>query len=73
MSSSSKAPPTKLELIKVRRSLAIAKSVYKILEDKRDVLLKNIDEMIDKAGKQEMKCPNHYLMHIDHYLTLTCQ
>ena len=50
MSSSSKAPPTKLELIKVRRSLAVAKSVYKILEDKRDVLLKRIDEMIDKAG-----------------------
>ena len=50
MSSSSKAPPTKLELIKVRRSLAVAKSVYKILEDKREVLLKRIDEMIDKAG-----------------------
>ena len=41
MSSSNKRPPpTKLELIKLKRSLVVAKSVYKILEDKRDVLLK---------------------------------
>ena len=52
MSSSNKRPPpTKIELIKVKRSLVVAKSVYKILEDKRDVLLKIIDEMIDEAGK----------------------
>jgi len=52
MSSSNKRPPpTKLELIKIKRSLTVAKSVYKILEDKRDVLLKSIDEMIDEASK----------------------
>ena len=52
MSSSNKRPPpTKLELIKLKRSLVVAKSVYKILEDKRDVLLKRIEEMIDEAGQ----------------------
>lgn len=52
MSSSNKRPPpTKIELIKIKRSLVVAKSVYKILEDKRDVLLKRIEEMIDEADK----------------------
>ena len=75
MSSSNKRPPpTKIELIKVKRSLVVAKSVYKILEDKRDVLLKNIDEMIDEAGKarNEMSEPlsNAYRSLFNAYMSL---
>ncbi len=43
--------PTKIELIRIKRSLRVAKSVYKILEDKREVLLKRLDELIEQAGK----------------------
>ena len=75
MSSSNKRPPpTKIELIKVKRSLVVAKSVDKILEDKRDVLLKNIDEMIDKAGKarNEMSEPlsNAYRSLFNAYMSI---
>ena len=75
MSSSNKRPPpTKIELIKVKRSLVVAKSVYKILEDKRDVLLKNIDEMIDEAGKarNEMSEPlsNAYRSLFNAYMSI---
>jgi len=75
MSSSNKRPPpTKLELIKIKRSLTVAKSVYKILEDKRDVLLKRIDEMIDEAGqaRTDMSEPLHnaYRSLFNAYLTL---
>jgi V/A-type H+-transporting ATPase subunit D len=41
--------PTKIELIRIRRSLAVSKKVHKILEDKREVLLKRLDEMIARA------------------------
>ena len=44
---------TKIELIKIRRSMQISKMVHKILDDKREVLLKKIDEMIDEANKLE--------------------
>jgi V/A-type H+-transporting ATPase subunit D len=42
---------TKIELIKIRRSMQISKMVHKILDDKREVLLKKIDEMIEEANK----------------------
>jgi V/A-type H+-transporting ATPase subunit D len=42
---------TKIELIKIRRSIQVAKMVHKILDDKREVLLKKIDEMIEEANK----------------------
>lgn len=45
------ALPTKIELIRVKRSLKVAKMVHKILDDKREVLLKRIDEMIEEASK----------------------
>lgn len=45
------ATATKIELIKIRRSMQVAKMVHKILDDKREVLLKKIDEMIDEANK----------------------
>lgn len=47
----SRVLPTKIELIRLKRSLAVSKTVHKILEDKREVLLKRLDEMIDKAQK----------------------
>ena len=40
---------TKIELLKYKRSSQVASMVQKILDDKRKVLLKNIEEMIDKA------------------------
>jgi V/A-type H+-transporting ATPase subunit D len=42
---------TKIELIKIRRSMQISKMVHKILDDKREVLLKKIYEMIDDSNK----------------------
>ena len=41
--------PTKLELIRVKRSLQFSKIVYKILEDKREILLKRIEEIMEEA------------------------
>ena len=40
---------TKIELLKFKRSSQVAEMVQKILDDKRKVLLKNIEEMIDQA------------------------
>ncbi len=42
---------TKIELLKYRRSSKIASMVQKILDDKRKVLLKNIEDMITEATK----------------------
>src|SRR5213593_2894013 len=42
---------TKIELIKIRRSLQVGRMVYKILDDKREVLLKKIDEIIEEANR----------------------
>jgi V/A-type H+-transporting ATPase subunit D len=43
--------PTKIELIRLRRSLKVARLVHNILEDKRDVLLKRLDEAMEEASK----------------------
>jgi len=51
MSFGKRVVATKIELIKIRRSMQISKMVHKILDDKREVLLKKIDEMIDEANK----------------------
>lgn len=42
---------TKIELLKYKRSSQVAVMVQKILDDKRKVLLKNIEEMIEEASK----------------------
>lgn len=42
---------TKIELFKYKRSSQVATMVQKILDDKRKVLLKNIEEMIVEASK----------------------
>ena len=42
---------TKIELFKYKRSNQVASMVQKILDDKRKVLLKNIEEMISEAQK----------------------
>ena len=42
---------TKIELLKFKKSTQVATMVQKILDDKRKVLLKNIEEMIEKASK----------------------
>ena len=51
MSFGKRVSATKIELIKIRRSTQVAKMVHKILDDKREVLLKKIDEMIEEANK----------------------
>jgi V/A-type H+/Na+-transporting ATPase subunit D len=66
--------PTKIELIKTRRSLQTARRVYRVLDDKREVLLKRLDEMIQKAGtaREEIWQPisDAYLALYDAYLKL---
>jgi len=42
---------TKIGLLKSKRSSQVAVMVQKILDDKRKVMLKNIEEMIDEASK----------------------
>ncbi len=49
IASSRRPLPTKIELIRIKKSLQVANSVHKILEDKRDVLLRRLDEIIDEA------------------------
>lgn len=44
-----KALPTKLELIRLRRSIRVSEVVHKILEDKREILLRKLDELIQGA------------------------
>ena len=51
MSFGTRVSATKIELIKIRRSMQVAKMVHKILDDKREVLLKKIDELIEEANK----------------------
>ncbi len=51
MSFGGKAIPTKLELIKLRRRLSVSRKVHKILEDKREVLLHKLDELVDEANR----------------------
>ncbi|MEM3538814.1 MAG: V-type ATP synthase subunit D [Nitrososphaerales archaeon] len=46
-----KVLPTKLELMRIRRSLSVAEAVYKILEDKREILLRRLEELILEASK----------------------
>jgi V/A-type H+-transporting ATPase subunit D len=47
--------PTKLEMIRIKRSLQVAKSVYRILEDKRDVLVRRLNDLIDVAETEREK------------------
>lgn len=51
MSFGGRVTATKIELIKIRHSMQVGKMVHKILDDKREVLLKKIDEMIEEANK----------------------
>ncbi len=69
-----KVLPTKIELIRTRRSLNTANRVQKVLDDKREVLLKRLDEMIEQAGgaREEIWQPlsDAYLALYDAYLKL---
>ncbi|MGA9844362.1 MAG: V-type ATP synthase subunit D [Nitrososphaeraceae archaeon] len=51
MSFGGRVVATKIELIKIRHSLRVGRMVHKILDDKREVLLKKIDEMIEEANR----------------------
>lgn len=45
----SKVIPTKINLIRLKRSLSVAKRVHKILENKREVLLIQLNKLISEA------------------------
>jgi V/A-type H+-transporting ATPase subunit D len=66
--------PTKIELIGIRRRLQTARRVKKVLDDKRDVLLKRLDEIIQQASeaRAEISQPlsDAYLALYDAYLKL---
>jgi len=66
--------PTKIELIGTRKRLQTAARVKKVLDDKRDVLLKRLDEMIEQAttARDEISQPlsDAYLALYDAYLKL---
>ncbi len=66
--------PTKIELIGTRKRLQTAVRVKKVLDDKRDVLLKRLDEMIQQAttARDEISQPlsDAYLALYDAYLKL---
>jgi len=74
VASGSNVLPTKIELIGTRRRLQTAQRVEKVLDDKRDVLLKRLDEMIQQASKarDEISEPlaDAYLALYDAYLKL---
>jgi V/A-type H+-transporting ATPase subunit D len=74
VASGSNVLPTKIELIGTRRRLQTARRVKKVLDDKRDVLLKRLDEMIQEASKarDEISEPlaDAYLALYDAYLKL---
>jgi V/A-type H+-transporting ATPase subunit D len=42
-------------LIRVRRSLQVARSVYRILEDKRDVLVRRLNDLVEVAEAEREK------------------
>jgi V/A-type H+-transporting ATPase subunit D len=74
VASGSNVLPTKIELIGTRRRLQTAQRVQKVLDDKRDVLLKRLDEMIQEASnaRDEISQPlaDAYLGLYDAYLKL---
>lgn len=74
VASGNKVLPTKIGLIQTKRSLRTSRTVYKILEDKREVLLKRLDEMINEAQKsrEDMWSPlsEAYRQLYDSYLKL---
>lgn len=54
-----KVLPTKLELIRINRSLRVSLTVHKILDDKREILLRRMDELIGEAikAREEIRQP----------------
>jgi len=74
VASGSNVLPTKIELISTRKRLQTAVRVKNVLDDKRDVLLKRLDDMILQAttARDEISQPlsEAYLALYDAYLKL---
>jgi V/A-type H+-transporting ATPase subunit D len=74
VASGSNVLPTKIELISTRRRLQTAVRVKKVLDDKREVLLKRLDEVIQQAtaarDKISQPLSDAYLALYDAYLEL---
>ena len=74
VASGSNVLPTKIELIGTRRRLQTAVRVKKVLDDKREVLLKRLDEIIQQAaaarGEISQPLSDAYFALYDAYLKL---
>ena len=74
VASGSNVLPTKIELIGIRRRLQTAVKVKQVLDDKREVLLKRLEEIIQQAAtaRNEISLPlsDAYLALYDAYLKL---
>jgi V/A-type H+-transporting ATPase subunit D len=74
VASGSNVLPTKIELISTRRRLQTAVRVKKVLDDKREVLLKRLDEVIQHAAaardKISQPLSDAYLALYDAYFKL---
>ncbi len=74
VASGSSVLPTKIELIGTRKRLVTARRVKKVLDDKRDVLLRRLDEIIQQAteARDEISQPlaDAYFALYDAYLKL---
>jgi V/A-type H+-transporting ATPase subunit D len=74
VASGSNVLPTKIELIGIRRRLQTAVKVKQVLDDKREVLLKRLEEIILQAAtaRNEISLPlsDAYLALYDAYLKL---
>ncbi|MGB9733728.1 MAG: V-type ATP synthase subunit D [Conexivisphaera sp.] len=49
MSSLRNVQPTKLQLINLKRNVVVSRRIHKILEDKKEVLIRELNENVEKA------------------------
>jgi len=68
MSSLRKVQPTKLQLINLKRNVSVSRRIHKILEDKKEVLLRELNENVEKAKTIRHKLSEDLLSAYGHLL-----
>ncbi|MGC8969316.1 MAG: V-type ATP synthase subunit D [Conexivisphaera sp.] len=68
MSSLRNVQPTKLQLINLKRNVAVSKRIHKILEDKKEVLIRELNENVEKAKSIRRKLSEDLLEAYAHLL-----
>ena len=68
MSYLQRVQPTKLQLISLKRNVAVSKRIRKILEDKKEVLLRELTENVEKAKSIRRKLSEDLLGAYEHLL-----